>query len=101
VLLPREDEPSAQPLLSDRNCASTHKEETMVGRILKASVIVALALSSGVAFADDPTGVLLQQRGHRRAPGSGHTFSDVGPCGAGTQSQAFPNAQGFRCVPKR
>ena len=60
----------------------------------------AAALTSSVAFADDPTSVLLQQKGHHRAPG-GHMISNVGPCGAGTQSQAFPNAQGFRCVPKR
>jgi hypothetical protein len=73
----------------------------MIGNILKVGASVALLMSSSVAFADDPTGVLLQQRGHHRAPGSRHTFSDVGPCGAGTQSQAFPNAQGFRCVPKR
>jgi hypothetical protein len=73
----------------------------MTGSALKFGAIVALIVSSSAALADDPTGILLQQRGHHRAPGSSHTFSDVGPCGAGTQSQAFPNAQGFRCVPKR
>lgn len=68
---------------------------------LKVGAIAAFLLSSTLAFADDPTSVLLQQRGHHRAPGGGQGPSYVGPCGAGMQSQAFPNPQGFRCVPKR
>ena len=68
---------------------------------LKVGAVAVLLFSSGVAFADDPTSVLLQQKGHHRAPGAHGMISYVGPCGPGTQSQAFPNPQGFRCVPKR
>jgi hypothetical protein len=85
------------------------KEMAMTSRVLTFGVALGLLLASGAAYADDPTGVLLQQRrayhhyhhgyhyyGYRYhgAP----AFSDVGPCGPGSQSEAFPNAQGFRCV---
>jgi hypothetical protein len=85
------------------------KEKAMTSRVLTFGVALGLLLASGAAYADDPTGVLLQQRrayhhyhhgyhyyGYRYhgAP----AFSDVGPCGPGSQSEAFPNAQGFRCV---
>jgi hypothetical protein len=70
--------------------------------ILKAVAIASLLLASSAALADDPTGVLLQERGeaptyapHGQAP----AFSDVGPCQPGTQSESFPNGQGFRCIP--
>jgi hypothetical protein len=84
-----------------RFCPATQQEFSMIRSILKVGAVAVLLMSSGAAFADDPTGVLLQQKGHHRAPGGGHAISYVGPCGAGTQSQSFPNAQGFRCVPKR
>jgi hypothetical protein len=91
---------SAQPLSVAQVLHATQQGVSMTRSGLKVGVVAVLIVSSGVAFADDPTSVLLQQRGHHRAPG-GHVISNVGPCGAGTQSQAFPNAQGFRCVPKR
>jgi hypothetical protein len=70
--------------------------------VLTVGGIVALLVSSSAAFADDPTGVLLQERGEMpRQAGPIPEFSDVGPCGAGTQSESFPNAQGFRCIPRR
>jgi len=85
----------------------------MTSRLVKFGVAMGLLVASGAAYADDPTGVLLHQRrayhhwgnhhygyhhyyGHRY--GGAPAFSDVGPCGPGTQSEAFPNAQGFRCV---
>jgi hypothetical protein len=46
--------------------------------------------------------VLLQERGQiPRQNGGSAQFSDVGPCGAGMQSESFPNAQGFRCIPRQ
>jgi hypothetical protein len=77
----------------------------MTNRALKLGAALAILLASGAAYADDTTGVLEQmQRADR--PYAGHspgatTFSDVGPCGPGSQSEPFPNAQGFRCVPNR
>ena len=68
------------------------------------ATLALLLASSAAAYADDPTGVLMQeQRAHhwRHHTYEGRAaFSDVGPCGPGTQSVAFPNAQGFRCVPR-
>jgi len=77
----------------------------MTNRALKFGAALAVLLASGAAYADDPTGVLEQmQRADRpyasHGPGA-TTFSDVGPCGPGSQSESFPNAQGFRCVPNR
>ena len=74
----------------------------MTRRILQIGAIAALLVASSAAFADDPTGVLLRERGEiptYALPGSTPTFSDVGPCGPGTQSEPFPNAQGYRCIP--
>ena len=74
----------------------------MTKTVLKLAAAAALLLSAVSAYADDPTGVLLQERG--LAPGQNGpvaTFSDVGPCRAGAQSEPFPNQQGFRCVPMR
>jgi len=72
----------------------------MIRTALKCSAILGLLLGSGiVAYADDPTGVLLQERGAApRAHGPLPEFSDVGPCQAGMQQESFPNAQGFRCI---
>jgi hypothetical protein len=78
---------------------------------LKIGAALALLLASGAAaYADDPTGVLLQEQRAQHSMGWRHhhhgryegraAFSDVGPCGPGTQSEAFPNGQGFRCVPR-
>jgi hypothetical protein len=88
-----------------RSHLTSGKDETMTNRALKLGAALAILLASGAAYADDPTGVLEQmQRADR--PYAGHspgatTFSDVGPCGPGSQSEPFPNAQGFRCVPNR
>jgi hypothetical protein len=66
---------------------------------MKAGAVVALLLASVGAYADDPTSLLLQQRGQLpRYPGYLPRVSDVGPCYRGTHSVAFPNRQGFRCV---
>jgi hypothetical protein len=68
-------------------------------RSLKIIAILALALASGAAYADDPTGVLLRERGQEpQSNGQAAEFSDFGPCQAGTQSYPFPNGQGYRCI---
>jgi len=74
----------------------------MTRKILQIGVIAALLVASSAAFADDPTGVLLRERGEipTYAPrGYAPAFSDVGPCQPGTQSEAFQNAQDYRCIP--
>jgi hypothetical protein len=67
---------------------------------------IALLAAPASAYADDPTGVLLQEQRAAESPaqhqnGQTPAFSDVGPCQPGTQSEPFPNQQGFRCIPKR
>ena len=82
----------------------------MTKTILKTAAVVAVLLASGGAWADDPTGVLEQEQSmhhgwrhhhhHGMREGRSAAFSDVGPCGRGTQYEPFPNGQGFRCVPR-
>jgi hypothetical protein len=87
------------------------KEMAMTSRVVTFGVALGVLLASSAAYADDPTSVLLQERRsyephyhHYRHYGYGYggvpAFSDLGPCGPGTQSIAFPNRQGFRCVPR-
>lgn len=74
----------------------------MTRDLLKIGAVASLLMASSAAFADDPTGVLLRERGQAPtyAPqGYAPAFSDVGPCQPGTQSESFPNGQGFRCIP--
>jgi hypothetical protein len=75
----------------------------MIKTSLKLGAVLALLLgSSVVSYADDPTGVLEQERGTQpRAQGQLPQFSDTGPCQRGMQSESFPNAQGYRCVIKQ
>ncbi|MGD0720879.1 MAG: hypothetical protein ABR970_07505 [Roseiarcus sp.] len=80
----------------------------MTKTILTTGAVLALLLASGGAWADDPTGVLEQEHSihhswhhHHHGMHEGRAaFSDVGPCTRGMQSEAFPNGQGFRCVPR-
>jgi hypothetical protein len=79
----------------------------MTRQILKCGAVLTLLLASASAYADDPTGVLLQER-RAAAPDNGRmnggppaAFSDVGPCQAGMQSEPFPNGQGYRCIPNQ
>jgi hypothetical protein len=67
--------------------------------ILKASAVFALLLASSTgSYADDPTGVLLQERGQQPTyPGRLPRYTEGGPCYKGMHQQAFPNAQGYRC----
>ena len=74
---------------------------------LKFGAVLTLLLASAAAYADDPTGVLLsEQRWASHAVVSPQNraaapaFSDVGPCQPGTQSEPFPNSQGYRCIPE-
>jgi hypothetical protein len=60
---------------------------------------VALLLASTGAYADDPTGVLLRQRGDApRYPGPLPAFTEGGICYQGMHSVPFPNFSGYRCV---
>jgi hypothetical protein len=68
-------------------------------KLWKCFAVIAMVAVPVSAYADDPTGVLLQERGLMpRQQGHVPRFSDVGPCQRGTQSMPFPNGQGFRCV---
>jgi hypothetical protein len=67
----------------------------------KCLAVIAMVAFPASAYADDPTGVLLQERGLMPRQGHAPRFSDLGPCQRGTQSMPFPNGQGFRCVRAR
>jgi hypothetical protein len=74
----------------------------MTRTIAKVCAVAALLLVSGSAFADDPTGVLLQEQGYQPTyPGPLPEFTDGGPCYRGMHQQSFPNSQGYRCVRDR
>ena len=75
----------------------------MIRTALQCGAILGMLLGSGVvSYADDPTGLLLQQRGQLpRSHGPLPRFSDNGPCQRGMQQEAFPNHQGYRCVRRR
>ena len=68
--------------------------------LLKACAVTALLLTSTAgALADDPTGVLMQERGQQpRYPGRLPRYTEGGPCYQGMHQQAFPNSSGYRCV---
>ena len=72
----------------------------MTIRVLKLGAALALLLApAGGAYADDPTGVLLQQRGLApRYPGPGPlpAIIEGGPCYQGMHAQ--PRFNGYRCV---
>jgi hypothetical protein len=76
------------------------REETkMTGELLRVRTVLALTLASGAALADDPTGVLLQERGQApKWPGPLPEIIDGGSCPQRMQSESFPNQQGFRCI---
>jgi hypothetical protein len=73
----------------------------MIKHALKFGAVVALLLASGGAYADDPTGVLLQERGQAPVypgPGPLPEFTEGGMCFQGMHSVPFPNLNGYRCV---
>jgi hypothetical protein len=74
--------------------------EKMFGVLLKAGAVLAfLFVSAAHSYADDPTGVLEQERGLLpKYPGPVPAFTDGGPCYQGMHSEPFPNLSGFRCV---
>jgi hypothetical protein len=71
----------------------------MTNGILKTGAVLALLLASSVSsYADDPTGILMQERGQQpKYPGRLPEFTDGGPCYQGMHQEAFPNVQGYRC----
>jgi hypothetical protein len=93
----------------DRDYPVQHAKETKMAKgLLRFGAVLTLLLASAGAYADDPTGVLLSEQrapqpmAHRQLGAANlPAFSDVGPCQAGMQSEAFPNRQGYRCVPIR
>jgi hypothetical protein len=72
----------------------------MTSGLFKTGAVLALLLASvGGAYADDPTGVLLQERGLAPTyPGPLPAFTEGGVCYQGMHAQSFPNLEGFRCV---
>ena len=70
--------------------------------ILKVGAILGVTLFSTGAYADDPTGLLLQQRGEAPAwtgPGPLPAYTEGGgACYQGMHSESFPNQAGYRCV---
>jgi hypothetical protein len=78
----------------------------MTHGVLKYGAVLALLVAPTAAFADDPTGVLEQEQWAKQPLTAQERaqlpeFSDGGPCQRGMQSEAFPNAQGYRCVRPR
>jgi hypothetical protein len=69
-------------------------------RALQLGAAVVLLLASAVgAVADDPTSILLRQRGFTPVypgPGPLPTFTESGPCYQGMHAQ--PRFNGYRCV---
>ncbi|MGA2041895.1 MAG: hypothetical protein ABSG83_00840 [Roseiarcus sp.] len=90
--------PGRQPI-SERYL---NREAEMLRGILKAGAFLVLLSASGGAYADDPTAVLLQERGDAPIyPGPLPEFTEGGLCYQGMHSEPFPNISGFRCVRDR
>jgi len=67
--------------------------------LVKAGAVAAFLLVSGGAYADDPTSVLLRDRGQLPAyPGPVPEYTYSGICYQGMHSEPWPNMQGFRCA---
>ena len=68
--------------------------------ILRMGAALALLLAPAVvAYADDPTGLLLRERGDApRYPGPLPAFTEGGVCYQGMHTQSFNNMSGYRCV---
>jgi hypothetical protein len=63
--------------------------------------VIAMLAIPARAYADDPTGVLLQERGEAPVypgPGPLPEFTEGGMCFQGMHSVPFPNLNGYRCV---
>src|SRR5260370_36765079 len=86
--------------------ATTFMRDNGISKRRKCLGVIAMLAVPSSAYADDPTGVLLQERRAAESPaqhqhGQAPAFSDVGPCQPGTQSEPFPSQQGFRCIPNQ
>jgi hypothetical protein len=79
------------------------EEAKMTSGLLKTGTVLTLLLASSAgAYADDPTGVLLQERGEvPRYPGPLPAFTEGGVCYQRMHSEPFPNVSGYRCVRNR
>jgi hypothetical protein len=75
----------------------------MSRRVLRIGLGLALLLAPAVqAYADDPTSILLQERGEApRYPGPLPPFTEGGVCYQGMHTQPFNNLNGYRCVRDR
>jgi hypothetical protein len=79
------------------------EEVEMVKTLMCLSVIAMLVVPAS-AYADDPTGVLLQERGEAPVypgPGPLPEFTEGGVCFQGMHSEPFPNLSGYRCIRDR
>lgn len=75
----------------------------MTRGLLKAGAVLTLLLASSAgSYADDPTGLLLQERGEApRYPGRLPAFTEGGVCFQGMHMEPFPNQAGYRCIRNR
>ena len=63
--------------------------------------VIGILATPATAYADDPTGVLLLERGEAPiypGPGPLPEFTEGGVCFQGMHSVPFPNLSGYRCV---
>jgi hypothetical protein len=74
----------------------------MISKIWMCLAVITVLAVPGNAYADDPTGVLLQERGEAPVyPGPIPEFTEGGVCYQGMHSEPFPNLSGYRCVRNR
>jgi hypothetical protein len=76
----------------------------MIGKTWMALGVMAMFAMPLSAYADDPTGVLLQERGEAPVypgPGPLPAFTEGGVCFQGMHSEPFPNFYGYRCIRNR
>jgi hypothetical protein len=94
--------PMSRPLRYYANEMAAEEAE-LVKTWMCLSVIAMLAVPTS-AYADDPTGVLLQERGEAPVypgPGPLPEFTEGGVCFQGMHSEPFPNLSGYRCIRNR
>jgi hypothetical protein len=74
----------------------------MISKSWKCLAVVAMLAVPASAYADDPTGAMLQERGEAPVyPGPLPAFTKSGVCFRGMHSEPFPNLNGYRCIRNR